>query len=456
MRLAAATAALWAALWASGARAGVASQEDTDWQNFKPVLLAELQAKEIERQTAAVQRLGAFDRAESAQAAFALLSSKDERIADAAQGVVASFRSDGACEWLAKVFPTPQAEKVRMRLVRAFGGMSHPKIEEVLLKCLEAFKEREKLVPTIEALGAMRSKAAAPKLLKYLAAENPFPLRLVATRALARIPTAEQIGPLVDCLQTAQGRMKQETWIALKTLTGESLGADGKLWRDWWEKSKAGFKLDEAGVLSRNLVNSDLGERADVDYYGLPIHAKRVVFVLDQSGSMNLGRPYRRIERVKEELCRLIQGLAPDVRFNVIFFSSRIVVWKPFALEPATPDWKAQAIKFVKSATADGATDTPKAMADALDIAEKEEVETIFLLTDGAPFVGGKLLDFDEVRRGITRANEALKVRINTIGVFYGADEKQAQQAGEPPKAALSGFLRALASENDGALVELQ
>ena len=127
-------------------------------------------------------------------------------------------------------------------------------------------------------------------------------------------------------------------------------------------------------------------------------------------------------------------------------------------LVQATPPGKSNAVKFAFNVNPQGATNTPEAMKVALEQAEKYDVETIFLLTDGAPFAGGRYLDLEEVRRGITERNEFLGVRINTIGMFSGAAEEiegNRTSRDEPPKHELADFLRGIAAENDGRFVEV-
>lgn len=139
-------------------------------------------------------------------------------------------------------------------------------------------------------------------------------------------------------------------------------------------------------------------------FFGLPITAARVVFVIDTSGSMVLldrplshpvtevdlreaaaddpaVRELQRLARAKSELAAAIAGLRPDQQFNVIAYSSDVRRWRS-SVVAADEAEKASARRFVGDLVASGLTRTRDALEAAL---EDPEVEAIYLLSDGAP-----------------------------------------------------------------------
>src|SRR5262249_37557983 len=123
----------------------------------------------------------------------------------------------------------------------------------------------------------------------------------------------------------------------------------------------------------------------------IPVAGDSVIFVLDRSGSMDLGvKPFTgldgqpvvggtRLDYVKTEITRSIETLA--LAFNIVTFSECIASWKP-ARVAATPANKAAAAEWVKRIAADGWTNTGGATALALS---DRGNRTVMLLTDGEP-----------------------------------------------------------------------
>uniref|UniRef100_H3D524 Inter-alpha-trypsin inhibitor heavy chain 5 n=1 Tax=Tetraodon nigroviridis TaxID=99883 RepID=H3D524_TETNG len=156
----------------------------------------------------------------------------------------------------------------------------------------------------------------------------------------------------------------------------------------------------------------------------LPAVPKNVVFVIDTSASM-LGKKMR---QTKEALLTILGDLRPADRFNFISFSSRIRVWQPGRLVPATPSAVRDAKKFVVMLPTSGGTDIDGAIQTGSSLlrdhlsgrdAGPNSVSLIIFLTDGQPTVG-------EVRPGAILGNARAAVRdkfcIFTIGMGDDVD----------------------------------
>jgi hypothetical protein len=176
---------------------------------------------------------------------------------------------------------------------------------------------------------------------------------------------------------------------------------------------------------------------------------------------------WARMDIVKTELARTIEGLEPYVRFGIISFATGTKRWKK-KLVPANVVNKSSALDFVKrleplggnsklelvqnglGGGADlsaGKTNTYGALAEALGLetgksGSKEkylaEVDTVFFLSDGRPTFG-KYIETKEILDRITEGNLIRKVVLHTIAI--GNFDKN--------------FMRGLALKNGGVFVDL-
>ncbi|MCO5171006.1 MAG: VWA domain-containing protein [Planctomycetes bacterium] len=119
-------------------------------------------------------------------------------------------------------------------------------------------------------------------------------------------------------------------------------------------------------------------------FYGeeIPTESASLVYVLDFSGSMSYGG---RVDTAKAEFRRSVNELPPTFRLNVVIYDCSIVSWADRS-RPATPDAKADAIRWVESIHPNGGG-TATGPAVALGLAEKENL-AVALLTDGDPNCG--------------------------------------------------------------------
>jgi hypothetical protein len=164
-------------------------------------------------------------------------------------------------------------------------------------------------------------------------------------------------------------------------------------------------------------------------YYGLPIYAQRLIFVLDTSGSMS----GLRLAAAQRELLLAIASLPEGVGFNVLVFNQGVFAWQE-QLAPASPENKALAAAFVMCQHAVGATWTYDALAAAFDF----DAESIYFLTDGEP-CGGTISAPAAIVAVLAKLNHGRRVTINSIGVGVGL-----------PGSPFDLFLQALAAQNYG------
>ncbi len=112
---------------------------------------------------------------------------------------------------------------------------------------------------------------------------------------------------------------------------------------------------------------------------------KRVVFVLDRTGSMN----GKKIEQARKSLLFCLNSLRPSDRFDVITFNESADVLSTSLMEASEAN-VAKARHFVENIEAAGGTNIDEAMRAAMKLiqAESGEARMVVFLTDGLPTVG--------------------------------------------------------------------
>jgi predicted nucleic acid-binding Zn-ribbon protein len=201
-------------------------------------------------------------------------------------------------------------------------------------------------------------------------------------------------------------------------------------------------------------------------FAGIALTGKRVVFLVDMSGSMELvdeetPAPQKWVE-VRNTVARLMRSLPDLEKFQVITFAAKTSF--PLGSEGRWIDHNtktspAKVLKALADIKPRGGTNLYVALEAAFKF-RKEGLDTVYLLSDGLPNLGpGLNMPVDraltEIQRGTklgkhirgilkTKWNFALprrpKVRINTIGFFYESPD-------------LGSFLWALAREHNGSFV---
>ena len=155
------------------------------------------------------------------------------------------------------------------------------------------------------------------------------------------------------------------------------------------------------------------GGSGGAEFFGVGGVAKKIVYVVDHSGSMTDSIMY-----VKYELKRSIRMLRPNQSFHVIFYSSGPALEMPARkLVPATEANKLAAYEFIDSIVPVGQTDP----SDALNKAFQNDPELIYLLTDGE--FEKKIVDL------IDRLNARKdKVTVHTLCFIYTGGEPILQE----------------------------
>ena len=146
---------------------------------------------------------------------------------------------------------------------------------------------------------------------------------------------------------------------------------------------------------------------------------RELIFIVDTSGSMS-GFP---IEKSKEAMRRLIQGMRSTDIFNVVRFAGDTgTLWKQ--PQPYTPEHVAEALRYVGSFSGGGGTEMQKGILEALaQPASEGHLRIAFLLTDG--YVG------DEPRILESIEKEKRGARVFSLGVGSSVNRYLLNRAAE-------------------------
>jgi hypothetical protein len=285
------------------------------------------------------------------------------------------------------------------------------------------------VVALADELGSQHNASGVLPLVRLTKTElfaDHFGIRRAVVQSLTRIRTTEAVGALVELLPKVRGEARADAVEYLAQITGQIFGMESAAWERWWAGAKVGFAFPTRSVPApyRSVALQTSGY-----YYGLPLFAERLVFVLDTSGSMH----GQRIAAAKRELARAIAGLPEHAHFSIVIFNGTVTVWQK-ELVPATAEWKNTATEYVNAQDAHSNT----ASYDALETAFQFDTEAIYFLSDGAPR-GGKIDAPVDIVAAITAANKTRRVSLYTIGIGAGI-----------PGGPLDMFLKTLAEQNLG------
>jgi len=142
---------------------------------------------------------------------------------------------------------------------------------------------------------------------------------------------------------------------------------------------------------------------------------KRILFVLDRSGSMAGDK----IDQAKAALRFCLNSLNHQDWFNIVDFSSEVVKYSAECVR-AEPSSISTALGYVDRLAAGGGTNINEALLTALaDLAADSLINMIIFLTDGDPTVG--ITDNESICTNVRNAN-IYDARLFVFGVGYGVN----------------------------------
>jgi len=423
------------------------SAEDRDvageFKAAKAGLTAQIKDRKKETHLAAVAKLESYPTPEAAKLLlFQGLGNADEEVKRASFDVLAKLTGNAeVCGFLRTTIGKHWKQgKPQPETYASLALLLASELPDVQAEAIDMVREagerptgRNLLITLADELANCRGDGAARPLIELTEVplfEHDFAFRRAVEQALGHVRSKTAVTTLIQLLVKVKGEVRADIIKYLTETSGQQLGIEASAWQAWWQQNEAKFEFPAEQKPQRGKEPQAGRVRPPgPNYYGLPITAAKIVFVIDTSGSMNGPR----IVAAKRELCRAIEELPAQVDFSVVAFNGRTYAWQQ-NLVPATPDSKQSATYFVMAQTLASGT----ASYDALEAALQFDAEAIYFLTDGAPF-GGKITRPPEIVQAVGRLNQFRRMTIHSLGIGVGA-----------PGNAFDTFLATLAERNFG------
>lgn len=230
-------------------------------------------------------------------------------------------------------------------------------------------------------------------------------VRAQVARSLRRIADRGALEVLIDgMVAEPRPRLKQDFVGCLQSLTGMRYRDDPRSWRHYLGRIDTSWRGGQAPTELRL-------PKSAAQFVGLSMISDRVVFLIDFSGSMWDRRAgASRRELVERELEGALTALPRTARFNVIPFADEPEPWED-ALQPARPGRIKDAMKAFRKCRANGRGNFYDAARLAM---EDPEVDTLVVLTDGAP-TGGRRWNMDLMTELLEEWNRFRFVTVDAI-----------------------------------------
>jgi hypothetical protein len=338
------------------------------------------------------------------------------------------------------------AERFSPALARAIAFLAEARQAEATEKLNSLLKSADFRIAMIAA--DQISVAENPDFLEpimKLADRRDFPLhygfRRCIVDAVARYRDKSAVDFLLAKLENSDGQLKYEIAISLQRTTGQEFGGIAADWRTWWHSNRDQFQFASSTSRARSVALKVAPKPIPWDdarpsFYGMTIYAKRVVFVIDRSGSMELAIDGEtRLARAQQELQKAIQALSPTDYFNIVAFDERMEVFQS-RLVSASGEHKKEGIRFAWGLDPRGATACYEPLK--MGLAASNDLELILFLSDGEP-TAGALVEPAAIVTAITNHNLTQRTTINTLGI----DARDSHET----------FLKNLAEKNLGKLL---
>ena len=389
----------------------------------------------------------------------------DERI----QAVLA-LENCGSLETLPELLRLLRNREPNLRIatITAIAGILAPHSDET-----KAENTKE------DAPGVKLSPEVVDAFAKMLKKEKNWQVRATIVDGMVRLRSRHAIPALIAAMKLELGRggrkggMGDEMLLArihdgLVGLTGQDLPRNApQLWESFWEREGANFRFaTKDGPRAQKDGRSRPEDGASyVKYFNLDIRSKRILFIIDFSGSMRepvslkgryagMGAKQPKYELVKKELEKVVRALPRDTICNVVFFSNEATAWRrgkggrPELVEMSDNN-KAALLHYVYETAPGGSTNLFGALELALAMGERgvydkyyqTAYDSVFLLSDGAPS-SGKIIEPDAIRAEVAKINKLRRIRINTI--VFGDESNNLT------------FMRKLAEENKGRFIHVK
>lgn len=349
------------------------------------------------------------------------LKDKDPGVVILTLQILGESKYEDAIEDMEKVLDKGKNEDVLTAAMKALSQVRSS--DDEWRQRLEGFALGEHRLLRNASIRALGSERKLLDLFTITLAHDDWSTRLATLNALEMVRKAPVVGIIVERMQEEGGRMLRECADSLWRLTGEPYRLRTVAWKGWYEGNKDSIEIISSSKLARLEEEEEtrrLKETSRVEFFGIRIESKSVIFILDISGSMleRLRSRYvgktgeTRIDRAKSELVKAIESLEEGALFNVVAFNGGVLPWKD-GLSAATGSTRSECVEWVNKLGALGGTN----LFDSLEQAfQDQDVDTIMILSDGEP-TAGKMTEPSGIRSEVLGWNEDRNVRIHTVAM---------------------------------------
>ena len=339
----------------------------------------------------------------------------DPMVRTACGRVLAGYRADETLDAWETMIARETDVNCRIAMAEGAVASSHSRKKEFVAALLK--DEKNAVVPMVilRAINDREAKDLVPVLADWIQTltGDDETLMVNAVETCHALGERDVIFPaLLHALRSVEGRAKERIRETLSKIAGGDWGNDPAKWEYWW-RAKQG---EEAGAGNGPSVSGVKAEKAPPrkpPYYGIPLNSTRIVFIIDNSGSMmeplnpilknrlkdedkeeeekeqavitgmsSEDAKTRREEKKKEvpidwdkvntkmdlakaQLIRAISGLPDDVWFGVVFYNTAVTSVEPKMVQ-ATDANKKRYVTEVEKLNAGGMTNIITALTEAM------------------------------------------------------------------------------------------
>jgi hypothetical protein len=354
------------------------------------------------------------------------LSNESERRVRGAALLLGGWSVEEAGEGLMKAFERfDDSSWTRAVLLEALGR-TNPSLATTQVLASAGAKNTSERLAALPLLGFLEGEDAIKRLKKAFKDKRWY-VRRAAIEACDIRRDEQTLGLLIEELPKAGPRLQKDIYKILVHATDGQLPATPGDIPDWWKAVKDGFQALPRGKERANKVEGAMATRVRQPrgYFSMTVATNQVAIVFDCSGSMKEGSVVVPADAdgkggasgnpfiiVKQQIVGLVKGFRGKARFNLIAYNDKVMPFKKSITKNSKGNLKA-AEAYLGKLKAKGETN----LYDALMLALSDrDVDTIFLLSDGAPNRGKRTAPRD-ILEGIQLANRFRKVVINTIQI---------------------------------------
>ena len=309
------------------------------------------------------------------------------------------------------------------QLLYLLGTLDEPGVESLLIDALESPLLGIRIL-AIDILGQNQVHGSIDLLKRQVSCpdyKEMYGFRFNLLRAFTRMRHPDAIDFLTILLPSLDGQLRHLIDTALESVTVEDFQGDEERYSQWLARKDAPEKNENNQADDDKIVFKTAGYESENrikfaknQYYGINIYAQRVMFIIDHSGSMEdqwLGMS--RLTRAKLELIKVIRELPEDTEFALMFYETSVRLWRK-ELVIASEDNKLEAIAFIRRLGYGDRTNTYGALRESL--AFDNDLESVFMLTDGRPTIGATV-EPGKILADILGRNRFRHLNFNTIGI---------------------------------------